>query len=177
MLFSERDSRRHHRSERTRWLSAGRQELQDFQDRQQRGLASPRRSASGIGLSWTLLNLWALVGCHRSARSGSSQRSCSNQRPSPSASSQVRTRPVACLPAQGPSASQCGLPAIRFDRMAKSIVLAADPSRLASLLLSCIPAVCAFVAPSHPGVSVAIIDRLSHSRALTTRKGSPLIID
>ena len=49
--------------------------------------------------------------------------------------------------------------------MAKSIVLAADPSRLASLLLSYIPAVCAFVAPSQPGVSVAIIDRLSHSRA------------
>src|SRR5882724_3694801 len=33
--------------------------------------------------------------------------------------------------------------------MAKSIALAADPSRLASLLLSYIPAVCAFVAPRH----------------------------
>src|SRR5205809_2473409 len=50
--------------------------------------------------------------------------------------------------------------------MAKSIALAADPSQLASLLLSYIPAVCAFVAPRHPGASAAIIDRLSHSRAL-----------
>ena len=48
--------------------------------------------------------------------------------------------------------------------MAKSIALAADASRLASLLLSYIPAVCAFVAPRHPGASTAIIDRL---RALT----------
>src|SRR5258706_11254437 len=54
--------------------------------------------------------------------------------------------------------------------MAKSIALAADPSRLASLLLSYIPAVCAFVAPRHPGASAAIIDRLSHSRA---RSGAP----
>src|SRR5213079_1718859 len=53
--------------------------------------------------------------------------------------------------------------------MAKSIALAADPSRLASLLLSYIPAVCAFVAPRHPGASAAIIDRLSHSRALSGR--------
>ena len=53
--------------------------------------------------------------------------------------------------------------------MAKSIALAADPSRLASLLLSYIPAVCAFVAPRQPGASAAIIDRLSHSRALSSR--------
>ena len=51
--------------------------------------------------------------------------------------------------------------------MAKSIALAADASRLASLLLSYIQAVCAFVAPRHPGASAAIIDRLSHSRALS----------
>ena|GEM_PF-1456018 len=51
-------------------------------------------------------------------------------------------------------------------RMAKSIALAAAASRLASLLLSYIPAVCAFVAPRQPGASTAIIDRLSHSRAL-----------
>jgi len=50
--------------------------------------------------------------------------------------------------------------------MAKSVALAADASRPASLLLSYIPAVCAFVAPRHPGASTAIIDRLSHSRAL-----------
>jgi hypothetical protein len=52
--------------------------------------------------------------------------------------------------------------------MAKSIALAADASRLASLLLSYIPAVRAFVAPRHPGASTAIIDRLSHSRALSS---------
>jgi hypothetical protein len=52
--------------------------------------------------------------------------------------------------------------------MVKSIALAADASRLASLLLSYIQAVCAFVAPRHPGASTAIIDRLSHSRALKT---------
>src|SRR5450755_2869563 len=51
--------------------------------------------------------------------------------------------------------------------MAKSIALAADASRRASLLLSYIPAVCAFVAPRQPGASTAIIDRLSHSRALS----------
>src|SRR5882762_3761535 len=51
--------------------------------------------------------------------------------------------------------------------MAQSIALAADASRLASLLLSYIKGVCAFVAPRHPGASTAIIDRLSHSRALT----------
>jgi len=50
--------------------------------------------------------------------------------------------------------------------MAKSIAFAADPSQLASLLLSYIPAVCAFVAPRQPGASAAIIDRLRHSRAL-----------
>jgi hypothetical protein len=50
--------------------------------------------------------------------------------------------------------------------MAKSIALAAEASRLASLLLSYIPAVCACVAPRQPGASTAIIDRLSHSRAL-----------
>ena len=53
--------------------------------------------------------------------------------------------------------------------MAKSIALAADASPIspmASLLLSYIPAVCAFVAPRQPGASTAIIDRLSHSRAL-----------
>jgi hypothetical protein len=54
--------------------------------------------------------------------------------------------------------------------MAKSIALAADASRPASLLLSYIPAVCAFVAPRHPGASTAIIDRLSHSLALTLEK-------
>src|SRR6188768_3090834 len=51
--------------------------------------------------------------------------------------------------------------------MAKSIALASDASRLSSLLLSYIPAVCAFVAPRQPGASTAIIDRLSHSRALS----------
>src|SRR5882724_6763920 len=51
--------------------------------------------------------------------------------------------------------------------MAESIALAPDASRLASLLLSYMPAVCAFVAPRHPGASAAIIDRLSHSRALS----------
>ena len=50
--------------------------------------------------------------------------------------------------------------------MAESIALATDASRQASLLLSYIPAVCAFVAPRLPGASAAIIDRLSHSRAL-----------
>ncbi len=55
--------------------------------------------------------------------------------------------------------------------MAKSIALAADASRLASLLLSYIPAVCAFVAPRRPGASTAIIDRLSHSRALSVVRG------
>ena len=50
--------------------------------------------------------------------------------------------------------------------MAKSIALAPNASRLASLLLSYMRAVCAFVAPRHPGASSAIIDRLSHSRAL-----------
>ena len=53
--------------------------------------------------------------------------------------------------------------------MAKSIALAPDASRLALLLLSYIRAVCAFVAPRHPGASSAIIDRLSHSRALRQR--------
>jgi hypothetical protein len=52
-------------------------------------------------------------------------------------------------------------------RAAASIALAADASRLASLLLSYTPAVCAFVAPRQPGASTAIIDRLSHSRALS----------
>src|SRR5512143_3482702 len=56
--------------------------------------------------------------------------------------------------------------------MAKSIALAADASLLASLLLSYIPAVCAFVAPRHQGASAAIIDRLSHSRALTPECGN-----
>jgi len=41
-------------------------------------------------------------------------------------------------------------------------------SRLASLLLSYIPAVCDFVAPRHPGASTTIFDRLSHSRALSS---------
>jgi hypothetical protein len=53
--------------------------------------------------------------------------------------------------------------------MAKSIAFAADASRLASLLLSYIPAVCAFVALRHPGASAAIIDRLSHSQTLAVR--------
>jgi len=51
--------------------------------------------------------------------------------------------------------------------MAKSIAFAADASRLAALLLSYIPAVCALVAPCQPGASTAIIDQLSHSRALS----------
>ena len=51
-------------------------------------------------------------------------------------------------------------------RMAKSVALAAESSRLASLLLGYIQAVCALVAPSQAGASTAIIDRLSHSRAL-----------
>ena len=51
--------------------------------------------------------------------------------------------------------------------MAKSIDLAPEASRLASLLLSYIPAVYAFVAPRHPGASTAIFDRRSHSRALS----------
>jgi hypothetical protein len=55
--------------------------------------------------------------------------------------------------------------------MAKSTALAADPSRLASLLLSYISAVCAFVASRHPGASAAIIDRLSHSRAHRLEQG------
>ena len=55
--------------------------------------------------------------------------------------------------------------------MAKSIALAADASRLASLLLSYIRAVCAFVAPRHPGASAAIIDRLSHFQALPSVRG------
>ena len=55
--------------------------------------------------------------------------------------------------------------------MAKSIAFAAEASRLAALLLSYIPAVCAFVAPCQPGASTAIIDRLSHSRALTALSG------
>ena len=50
--------------------------------------------------------------------------------------------------------------------MGKSIVLAADASRLAALLLSYIRAACAFVAPCQLGASTAIIDRLGHSRAL-----------
>ena len=55
-------------------------------------------------------------------------------------------------------------------RMAKSIDLATDASRRAALLLSYIPAVCAFVAPCPPGASTAIFDRLSHARALTERE-------
>jgi len=42
--------------------------------------------------------------------------------------------------------------------MAKSVALAADASRLAALLLSYIPAVCAIVAPCQPGAGAAIID-------------------
>src|SRR6187402_2172717 len=53
--------------------------------------------------------------------------------------------------------------------MTKSIALTADASRLVSLLLSYIQAVCAFVAPRQPGASTASIDRLSHSRALKGR--------
>jgi len=55
--------------------------------------------------------------------------------------------------------------------MAKSLDLATDASRRAALLLSYIPAVCAFVAPCPPGASSAIFDRLSHSRALRARYG------
>src|SRR4051812_3854566 len=58
--------------------------------------------------------------------------------------------------------------------MAKSIAFAADASRLASLLLSYIPAVCAFVAPRHPGASFAIVDRFSRSRTLSP-KPSPTL--
>jgi len=64
--------------------------------------------------------------------------------------------------------------------MAKSIDLAPEASRLASLLLSYIPAVCAFVAPRHPGASTTIFDRLSDSRALShflkigRESGSPI---
>jgi len=50
--------------------------------------------------------------------------------------------------------------------MAKSIELVTDASRRAALLLSYIPAACAFVAPCPPGASTAIFDRLSHLRAL-----------
>ena len=50
--------------------------------------------------------------------------------------------------------------------MAESIALTAAASRLAALRFSYIPAVCAFVAPCRLGASTAIIDRLSHSRAL-----------
>jgi hypothetical protein len=50
--------------------------------------------------------------------------------------------------------------------MAKSIAFAADPSRRASLLLGYIPLVCALVAPSQPGASATLIDRLGHSRTL-----------
>jgi hypothetical protein len=59
--------------------------------------------------------------------------------------------------------------------MAKSIALAPDASRLASLLLSYIyiPAVCAFVAPRQPGAGAAIIDRLSHSRPLRVSAETP----
>jgi hypothetical protein len=42
--------------------------------------------------------------------------------------------------------------------MANSVALSADPSRLASLLLSYVLLVCAFVAPRQPGASAAIID-------------------
>jgi len=42
--------------------------------------------------------------------------------------------------------------------MAKSVALAADACPLASLRLSYIPQVCAFVAPRQPGASTAIID-------------------
>jgi len=51
--------------------------------------------------------------------------------------------------------------------MAKSLDLAADASRLASLLLSYILQYAPFVAPRHPGASTTIFDRLSHSRALS----------
>ena len=61
--------------------------------------------------------------------------------------------------------------------MAKSIALAAAASRLASLLPSYTRAVCAFVAPRHPGASTAVIDRLSHSRALSRRKGLLIVPD
>jgi hypothetical protein len=50
--------------------------------------------------------------------------------------------------------------------MAESVALAADASPRASLLLSYLPQVCAFVAPGQPGASTAIIDWLGHSRPL-----------
>jgi len=43
-------------------------------------------------------------------------------------------------------------------RMAKSVALAADASRLAALRFSYIPAVCALVAPCQAGAGAAIID-------------------
>src|SRR5882757_2074883 len=57
--------------------------------------------------------------------------------------------------------------------MAESIALAAEASPLASLLLSYIKGLCAFVAPRHPGASTAIIDRLSHSRPLARGYSGP----
>jgi hypothetical protein len=54
--------------------------------------------------------------------------------------------------------------------MATSIALAADPSRLASLLLGYISAVCAFLAPRQPGAPMANIDQLSHWLAPTTAR-------
>src|SRR6186997_3310972 len=60
--------------------------------------------------------------------------------------------------------------------MAKSIAFAVDASRLAALLLSYIQAVCAFVAPRPPGASTAIIDRLSHSRALSGSLHASLLL-
>jgi len=58
--------------------------------------------------------------------------------------------------------------------MAKSIALAADASRLASLLLSYAKGECAFVAPRHPRASTAIIDRLPHSRTLSIARSNLL---
>jgi len=60
--------------------------------------------------------------------------------------------------------------------MAKSIDLAPEASRLsrlASLLLSYIPAVRAFVAPRHPGARATIFERLGHSRALIEGRNQP----
>jgi len=50
--------------------------------------------------------------------------------------------------------------------MDNSTALAADPSRLASLLLGHEPKGMLLVAPRHPGALTAIIERFVHSRAL-----------
>jgi hypothetical protein len=53
--------------------------------------------------------------------------------------------------------------------MGKSIVLDADPSPLAALLLGHIRGVCALLAPCQRGASAPSFDRFTHSRALRER--------